>query len=255
MTWRGAWAALGCLLAVTATTGAIESTDTERDGLELAWQLRELRPAENSSLSGVLRIRASKTKRTELQVQFQTLVTATNWQAVYSARDTNGQTLAAVTVIHSENQPIQYRKLVPGSVAQANDFKPLTGNEAMVPFAGSDFWLADLGLEFLHWPGQKLLKKELRKGQSCDVLESTNPHPAADGYARVVSWIDIDSVREAGQPAIIHADAYDANRQLLKEFDPQKIKKVSGQWQLRQMEMYNVKTRSSTVIEFNLEAR
>ena len=255
MTWLRAWTALGCLLAVTATTAANELSEAERDGLELAKQLRGLRPAENSSLSGVLRIRASKTRRTELQVQFQTLVTATNWQAIYSARDTNGQTLAAVAVIHSENQPLQYRTSVPGSPTQTHELKLLTGNEAMVPFAGSDFWLADLGLEFLHWPGQKLLKKELRKGQSCYVLESTSPLPAANGYARVVSWIDIDSVREAGQPAIIHADAYDANRQLLKEFDPQKIKKVSGQWQLRQMEMYNVKTRSSTIIEFDLEAR
>ena len=49
----------------------------------------------------------------------------------------------------------------------------------MIPFAGSDFWIADLGLEFFHWPEQKVLKKEFRRNCSCVVLESTNPNPAA----------------------------------------------------------------------------
>ena len=55
----------------------------------------------------------------------------------------------------------------------------------MDPFAGSDFWLCDLGLEFFHWPQQKVLKKEFHRQCACTVLESTNPNPSADGlFAR-----------------------------------------------------------------------
>ena len=119
----------------------------------------------------------------------------------------------------------------------------------MMPFAGSDFWLADLGLEFLHWPGQRLLKKEMRRGQSCNVLESVDTQPAAGGYSRVVSWLDIDT------GGIVHAEAYGAQNNLLKEFDPKEFKKVNGRWELREMEIRNVKERSSTRLEFNLDGK
>jgi hypothetical protein len=62
----------------------------------------------------------------------------------------------------------------------------------MAPFTGSDFWIADLGLDFLHWPKQRLLRKEMRHSKSCEVLESVNPQSVPGGYARVVSWIMIE---------------------------------------------------------------
>jgi len=114
------------------------------------------------------------------------------------------------------------------------------------PFAGSDFWLMDLGLEFLHWPGQFVLRKELRSSTACTVLESVNPNPAALGYTRVISWVDIDS------GGLVFAEAYDARGLLLKEFAPKKLQKVDGQYQLREMEMRNVQTGSRTRIEFEL---
>jgi YD repeat-containing protein len=116
----------------------------------------------------------------------------------------------------------------------------------MIPFAGSDFWIADLGLEFLHWPKQRLVRKELRRGQSCDVLESTNPDPRPGGYRRVVSWLDIDT------GGIVHADAYDANDRLLKQFDPKEFTKIKGEWQLEEMEIRNRQKGSKTRIDFKL---
>ncbi len=116
----------------------------------------------------------------------------------------------------------------------------------MRPFAGSDFWIADLGLEFFHWPEQKILKKEFRRNCACEVLESTNPQPATNGYSRVVSWIDEDS------GGIVHAEAFDAQNKLLKVFDPKSFKKVNGQWQLQEMEIRNVQTGSRTRLEFDL---
>jgi hypothetical protein len=117
----------------------------------------------------------------------------------------------------------------------------------MTPFANSDFWLADLGLEFFHWPEQRLLKSEMRSGRSCRVLESLNPAPAPGAYARVVSWIDNET------SGIVHAEAYDLKNKRLKEFDPKEFKKIKGQWQLQEMRIENNQTGSRTWIEFNLD--
>lgn len=119
----------------------------------------------------------------------------------------------------------------------------------MIPFADSDFWIADLGLEFFHWPEQKILRHEMRRGRSCKVLESINPSPSTNGYSRVVSWID----NESG--GIVHAEAYDAKDKLLKEFDPKSFKKVNGQWELQDMEIRNVQTGSRTRLEFDLKSK
>jgi len=107
--------------------------------------------------------------------------------------------------------------------------------------------VADLGLEFLHWPGQRLLKKEVRRNKFCDVLESVNPEPTTSGYSRIVSWISHEEPH-----GIVHADAYDSKGKPFKRFDPTEFKKVEGQWQLESMEIRNLKTDSRSVIEFNL---
>jgi hypothetical protein len=115
------------------------------------------------------------------------------------------------------------------------------------PFSGSDFWAVDLGLEFLHWPEQKILRHEFCRTRGCNILESTNPDPAANGYSRVLTWIDT----EGG--GIVQAEAYDANGKLLKEFYPKDIKKVNGQWQVGTMDINNVQTGSRTRMDFDVK--
>jgi len=112
----------------------------------------------------------------------------------------------------------------------------------------SDFWLCDLGLEFFHWPGQKVLPHTttLKRGREYTLLESTNPNPTTNGYSRVVSWID----KETG--GILEAEASDATGKLLKDFAPKSFKKVNGQWELQEMEIRNVQTGSRTRLEFDL---
>ena len=119
---------------------------------------------------------------------------------------------------------------------------------AMIPFANSDFWIADLGLEFFHWSAQKILPKptNLVRGREYTLLESTNPNPSTNGYSRVLSWID----KESG--GILEAEAYDAQGKLLKVFEPKSFKKVDGQWELQEMEIRNVQTGSRTRLEFDL---
>ena len=131
-------------------------------------------------------------------------------------------------------------------ITPANDLK-LKPSQIMAPFAGSDFWIADLGLEFFHWPEQKLLRKEVKRSRGCSVLESTNPNPSANGYSRVVSWIDNDSL------GIVDAYAYDLNGKKLKNFYPKDLKKVDGQYQVQTLIMENLQTGSKTRLEFDLK--
>ena len=250
-----------------------ELSGAEIEGRDIVQHLLAQRPAENFTNSATLRIRDARRQRTEAQVELQTFVTETNWQALYFTRGTNKDHAASLTVIHTENRPNEYRLAnFSRPAGDTNESITLHGPQAMIPFAGSDFWLADLGLEFLHWPDQRLLKKELKRSQSCYVLESRNPgressvesrepngpltldpRPSTTEYVRVVSWMDIDSVRDAGQAAIVLAEAYDAKGRLVKEFEPKGITKVHGQWQLEEMEIRNAKTGSRTSIKFNLE--
>ena len=239
-----------CLLAALVPVFGNERSTAQIEGRVLARQLREMRPAEDSAHKGVLKIYDGRRVRAEIPVQLQTVVTATNWQAIYTTTGTNHTNAATLTVICTDNQPNRYRLLKPvAAEGPTNQFACLAGNAAMIPFAGSDFWLADLGLEFLHWPEQQILKKELRRSQSCNVLESINPNPAPGTYARVVSWIDIDT------GGIVYAEAFDANRRRMKEFLPKAVKKVAGQYQVQQMEMYDAQTRSRTVLEFDFDDR
>ena len=240
--------ALGICLAFTLTLFAGDQTEPEREGQEIVARIRATRPAENSSLEGVLKIFQGRRKRAEIPFRSEIVVTPTNWQSRYQILpSTNAVSLESLVISHGESNANAYHWL--------GTTDPDPGAAQIVrPFATSDFWAGDLGLEFLFWPNQRVLKKELRSGQSCYVLESRNPATNGLPYVRVVSWLDIDSVRDAGMPAIVHADAYDAQNKLLKEFRPKDFKKINGAWQLQEMEMENVQKGTKTRIEFKLEA-
>jgi hypothetical protein len=176
-------------------------------------------------------------------------VSATNWQSLYEViPESGGTNTIRLTILHLNGQPTDY--LLGESLGTNPDSiqpKRLTAGELMTPFAGTDFWPADLGLEFFHWPGQRVLKHEMRRSRPCKVLESTNPAPTAIGYSRVVSWID----NETG--GIVFAEAYDASNKRLKEFSPKDFKKVNGRWELREMRIKNLATGSQTTMEFDLD--
>jgi len=78
-------------------------------------------------------------------------------------------------------------------------------------------------------------------------LESTNPAPVTNGYSRVVSWIDEDTL------GIVEANAYDVNGKKLKDFYPKDFKKVNGQWQVQSLVMENLQTGSRSRLEFDLQ--
>jgi len=257
--WATFWRASGALAAMIlffAAGATAETTNTLSDagiqGRNLAQQLLQQSPATNFSQNGVLKIRDVKGTTTNIPVSFRTFVATGSWQTSYFSMQTNdyGFPWIKLDIIHRNDEPNEYDisedKGRIGRFVNSVPARHLHDNQIMMPFMNSDFWIADLGLEFFHWPEQKILKKEFRRNCSCAVLESTNPYPSPNGYSRVVSWIDEDS------GGIVMADAYDAQGKLLKEFYPKDVKKVNGQWQVQSMEMDNVQTGSRTRLEFDL---
>ncbi|MDE3068785.1 MAG: outer membrane lipoprotein-sorting protein [Verrucomicrobiota bacterium] len=187
-----------------------------------------------------------------MPVQCDTVVTPGDWHTLYEATRTNGTETLVVRHVPDHSNEYFYRTNVSVRDDVPVDDRSFRGHrlpaaELMRPFAGSDFWLADLGLEFFHWPDQKVLKHEMRRGRECAVLESTDPHPSPNGYSRVVSWIDQETL------GIVQARAYDAKGRLLKEFYPKSFKKVRGQWEPQEMEIINDQTGSRTWMRFDLQ--
>ncbi len=223
------------------TPAAIDLSAARKAGTALRAELLSMKPAENTRTKGSLRVSANRQNR-QVPFTFSVTIGGTNWTTTYEAwpREKDAKPIR-LTIRQGLQTPNDYTL----SEGDGSERHPLA-NETMVPFAGSDFWLADLGLEFLHWPDQRVTGTEMRRGQSCRVLESINPKPAPGAYRRVVSWIDIDS------GGIVHADAYDSRNAILKQFDPKEFKKVEGQWQLAEMEIRNRQTGSRTLIEFDL---
>jgi Outer membrane lipoprotein-sorting protein len=217
----------------------------ERQAGLLVARLLAQKPDQNLTNTGSLDIRDAQGHERQIPVRFDIAVASPKWLSVYVAAPSAAFQGEEFTVIHQDAQLNQYR-LVRGSISQA---VPLSGNQLMVPFVGSDFWLTDLGLDFLHWPQQRILKKQMRKNFFCDVLQSTNPKPAPGAYSRVVSWI---AANRPDEIIVVHGDAYDHEGRLLKEFDPRKVEKINGVWQLEEMQIRNRQTGSRTLIEFNL---
>jgi hypothetical protein len=177
-------------------------------------------------------------------VRFQTSVTPTNWSATYetSPRDERAPSLSNLTIIHSPTGENEYRVRADGSV------KSIPPDQSYIPFGNSDFSLADLGLEFLHWPKQRITKKEMYSSRYCAVLESTNPNPSKNGYARVRSWITTEPPL-----APVRAEAYDSSGKRIKVFDVKGVERVKGHFQVDSVEMRNLLTGSRTVMEFDLQ--
>jgi hypothetical protein len=245
---RSLFLCLGALLLVGAADppskpSPLSPDEASKQGRALVADILSQKPAQNVTNTGALKIRDAKGKRTEFAVRFEILLGQTGWKSCYIKESEGMRGRTILTVAHNDGGTNEYFLEEPGQA------RNLTGNETMIPFANSDFWAADLGLEFFHWPEQHLMKTEMRRGRSCRVLESVNPQPAPGAYSRVLSWIDIES------DGIIFAEAYDFKGKLLKEFAPKEIKKVKGQWQLEEMEMDNRQTGSRTRIEFNLDKK
>jgi Outer membrane lipoprotein-sorting protein len=238
---------LGCLL-ICSVSADTPPTSEQAEGRELAAELRAARPAHSFTNTGILRRRDANGVRSGVPVTIRTVVPegAAEWFSSYEAR--LGGTNETLTITHAPDRAPTYEIVRGPAGGPASAPQALAGDATATPFAGSDFWACDLGLDFFHWPEQHLVRRdkpEMRKGRPCRILESVRP--AGAGYVRVRSWIDL----EHRQPLI--AEAYDAQGNLVKEFSVGSVKRVDGVWQLKDLEIVNERDGTVTKLEFDLK--
>ena len=248
--------------AGASTTPAAELSEAQQQGRALAAEILAGRPTESLAGSeapgarerpgevfqkhGVLQIRDAKRQRSKVAFSVQVTTTPTNWWTIYEVTNSPA---GAVRLEICQGDAVRSHywlaEATNGALAQATT-RSIGGADTMIPFAGSEFWVADLGLEFLHWPEQRLLGQEKRRTLKCRVLESTNPAPTPQGYSRVITCVDSES------GGIVVVEAYDANGKKLKEFTPKAPKKVNGRWELEKMTIRNEQTGAQATISFDL---
>ena len=221
--------------------GAIPSGQVVVSGLELAADARSVAPAGDYRYSGVMRSRRSGSPERELPAVCQIERKADTWQVTY--RIGSGAQTETLVVRQGIDQTNQYSLSTNPAVAPA----PLDPSAVDRAVAGTDFCVSDLGREYLFWPGQTILTKELpmRKSRACRVLQST---PAVtNAYARVLSWIDVDT------GGVVMAEYYDAKGALVKEFQVKSVKEVKGIWHPQSLEVSHPRRNTRTVLEFQFK--
>lgn len=123
---------------------------------------------------------------------------------------------------------------------------PVPDFDPGAPAGGSDFAWADLGLDFLWWPGGKVTGTEMKRSRECHVVDLTAP--AGARYSRVRLWID---AREA---ALLQADAFGADGNLARRLSVKSLKKFDGRWTVEDLDIEGHPGRTRTTLRV-LESR
>lgn len=215
------------------------------EGKALVEDLLTRRPGESSQILGLLKIRPPNSEIVEVPIRMTVRLVEDGWHDIYETQPVGDRPGEVFVVKHHRSKPSEYSFGTYLKIEDKPVLKPLLSEELFQPLAGSDFYLIDLGLDFLHWPSQKIVKKEMRKSRSCRVVESVPLKAVPGGYARVRSWIDFET------GGIILAEAYDQNDRLLKEFSIQKFDRKEKR--LKEMQIRNDQTDSRTRLELNLK--
>ena len=219
------------IIAFAALPAPAPRLDDTVGGEKLARELRSLFPTKNVEIKGVMRLSKTNAEPREIPLQSKVTVSGESWSSTYQAGD------ETLIIQHFTNKPNAY-----AWVNRDGGQHPANA-QATNRFAGSDFALLDLGLEFFHWPTQTIVARQMRKGRGCAVLESRPTTPGL--YAHVLSWIDEET------SGLLMAEAYDARGQLLKEFEVSVLSIEKGQ--VSKMEIRNRQTKSSTRLQFDLD--
>lgn len=200
-------------------------------------------PTKPSEMMGMLKIRAADGSQKQIPIKLMTRPFTNQWQDIYQTPDKSEIPPETLVIVHREGMTNFYDYKRNGKPV------PDAATDPFIPFATSDFWVADFGLEFLHWPNPRHIKTEMKKGRPCYVIETVNPHPTKNAYAKVWSWIDTE------KGGLIRAQAFTSDGNLLKEFEIKSIKRVEGRWQLKALKIMNDQTDTDTILEFNLEIK
>jgi hypothetical protein len=234
------------LVAQASSRAADYAVPDPHQGQALAEALRTATPAESAEYRGNLLTRKADSDLLVVPFTCRILAGAPVWRVIYETQATAQMPAERLVIVHSTNGPNQYLYAKAASPSEPlGQPQRLTPDQLAQPLAGSAFWLLDLGLEFFHWPTQRLLKTEMRKGRACRVLESAPAKPLPGAYSRVLSWVDLET------GGLVLAEGYDAQGRLFKEFSIRSFRKVGGHWELEEMEMRDLRQRIRTRLEFD----
>ena len=232
-----------------------EASENEIQGQALASEMRELQLGIPGDMRVLLKIRLSDGRRLERRLTKQTRDLPNGWQDMFELDAQGGTSTEWVVITHLRGlAPIYHYH----SSMQGGEHPPaqldlnqgaLPRESIMRPLGESGFWLADLGLEFLHWPHQRLIahRIQMRKGVSCQVLESRREPSLQVGYDRVRAWVS----REHG--GIIYAEAYNAAGKKIKIFEVNDVEKVEGRWFVKELKIRDLAERTTSILEFEAE--
>ena len=109
-------------------------------------------------------------------------------------------------------------------------------------FMGTDFTYDDMGSRHIDEDKHTLLREEMKDGHKCWVVESVHVDKH-EIYSRKVTWIRQDCL------VAVCAEYYDKLNKLHRLLTISEIKKIQDFWTICKMEMKNVQTGHSTVIE------
>ena len=110
-------------------------------------------------------------------------------------------------------------------------------------FMGSDFTYDDMGERNIDAYDYTLLREETYNGQHVLVVEGVAINPQDAGYSKLVSWIRDD----IWMP--VQVEYYDLREALEKVQTNSRIEEIDGYWAVTKMEMENVQTNHSTIVE------
>lgn len=236
-----------CWVSLACTAWAETVTPEQAEARALAVEMRSRPPQSDLHYRATLELRNTQGQRTRIPLVVETRLGVTNggWVTRYQTLPGESEPAQTLVIVHDPAHPPRYRREATAGMAEI-----VPAQQSTTPLFGSDFWLGDLGLEFLHWPDQRLIPAPrgnplMIKGRACKMLESRNP--SGIPYSRVVSWVDNEF------RSLIQADAYDASGKLLKRFGIGSFKKVDGVWLLKDMEMIDEQKETKTKLEFELK--
>jgi outer membrane lipoprotein-sorting protein len=124
--------------------------------------------------------------------------------------------------------------------------RSVTPRERSEKFAGTDFTYEDVAERALDDFNYRLLSEnETIDGHKTYKVEAKPADASRSQYRYVYYWVSQDV------PVILHAEMYDQNGKLVRELHASALKKVSGIWGARHVEMQSVEEKTRTVLTIN----
>jgi hypothetical protein len=121
--------------------------------------------------------------------------------------------------------------------------RSVSPRELSEKFAGTDFTYEDVEERVLDTFNYRLLADtEVIDGHKTYKVEAVPVDASRSQYKYVYYWVAQDV------PVILHAEMYDTNGKLVRELHASALKKVSGMWGARHVEMKSVEENTRTVL-------